>query len=371
MQQEGRGTIFYGMHFYPGICGYKGKDGKAYNVFLDEDCLRKMDPSFAGCPIFVEHVDAVNPDVNELRKDAEGWVVESFYNASDGKHWSKFVVVTDQALAAIKSGMKLSNCYEPTEQKPGGRWNGIDYEKRITNGIYEHLAIVRNPRYNESVIMTPEEFKKYNEDKELELKRLANSDNQNNGEKTMFNWLKKTKVENDAGKELEAMSVILPKSKKEIEIIKLINDADEAEVKVLAKEPIVAHHEHLVNVMGETMSVGDLVTKYELMMQDDSEEEVEREEEGKDPEKKKAMAKKEPEDREEEKRDRETERDEVKKEPKDPEDKKENKKKNSFTNPKAIALKNANEKNSAPAPVLMLTQDQLKRGQEMFGSAKN
>ncbi len=368
MQQEGRGTIFYGMHFYSGLAEYPGKDGKSYKVFLDEDALRKMDVTFQGCPVFVHHVDQINPDVNELRKDAEGWVVESFYNKADGKHWAKFVVVTDQALAAIKSGMKLSNCYEPTETKPGGRWNGIEYEKHITNGIYEHLAIVPNPRYNESVIMSPDEFKAYNEAKELELRRLANSDNKN-GEKTMFNWLKKTKVENDAGKELEAMSVVLPKSKKEVEIVKLINEADEAEVKLLAKEPIVADHGHLISVCGETMSVGELITKYELMMQDDSEEGGEGEEkESVDPEKKKAMAKKEPEDKEDEKHEKSKEKEEGKKEP---EEKKDNKKKNDFTNSKAIALKNANEKNSAPAPVLMLTQDQLKRGQEMFGSAKN
>ncbi len=369
MKQEGRGNIYYGSHFYPGVCQYTGKDGNSYKVFLDEDTLRKMDVTFAGCPVFVHHVDEVNSDVNELRKDAEGWVVESFYNKNDGKHWSKFVVVTDQAIAAIKSGMKLSNCYEPTEYKPGGRWNGIDYEKQITNGVYEHLAIVPDPRYNESIIMTPDEFKKYNLDKELELKRLANSDNKD-GEKTMFNWLKKTKVENDAGKELEAMSVVLPKSKKEVEIVKLINEADDVEVRMLSKEPIVAHHEHLVNVLGETMSVGELINKYEMMMDSDEEEgkEGDGEEKEIDPEKKKAMAKKEPEDKEEEKKDKETEKDEGKKEP---EEKKENKKKNDFTNAKALALKNANEKNSAPAPVLMLTQDQLKRGQQMFGSAKN
>ena len=70
---------------------------------------------------------------------------------------------------------KLSNCYSPTNQTDGGKWHAVEYEKNIKSAVYDHLAIVPDPRYSESIILTPEEFKVYNEQKEIELKKLSNS----------------------------------------------------------------------------------------------------------------------------------------------------------------------------------------------------
>src|ERR1700677_5104651 len=65
------GKIFYGIHFYPGVAQYQDDPSQEpYRVFLNEDTLRAMDPTFAGKPIFVEHVDDVTPDLNQLRKEA-------------------------------------------------------------------------------------------------------------------------------------------------------------------------------------------------------------------------------------------------------------------------------------------------------------
>jgi hypothetical protein len=222
MFKNSKGNIFYGIHFYPGLAQYQEEGQEPYRVFLNEDTLRKMDPTFAGRPIFVEHVDDVDPDIDSLRKEADGWVIESFYNASDGKHWVKFIVVTERADRAIRSGMRLSNAYEPKSFKDGGLWNGVPYAKEITDGVYEHLAIVKNPRYEESVIMTPDEFKLYNEKNVLELKKLSNS--KEKGTKMKFSFFKKTKIDNAIDPDL---MLVLPKSGKSISLGKLINDAYE------------------------------------------------------------------------------------------------------------------------------------------------
>lgn len=258
--EEAKGSIFYGLHFYPGLAQYQEEGKQPYRVFLNEDTLRTMDPSFAGRPVFVLHVDDIETDINELRKEADGWVSESFYNAADGKHWAKFIVVSEKGLEAVKRGMKLSNCYVPKNFGPGGTWNGIDYQREITNGVYEHLAIVPNPRYEESVIMTPDEFKKYNEDKLIELERLKNHKTEGEG-KMKISWFKKTKVDNAA--DIEAMSVVLPKSSKEISLTRLINEADEKEMK--KDEPVVAQGHHLVDCNGKTMTVNDMVAKHKEM----------------------------------------------------------------------------------------------------------
>lgn len=248
--QNSKGQIFYGMHFYPGVARYDSPDKESLTVFINEDTIRKMSPSFAGRPIFVEHMEDVNEDVNELRKEADGWVIESFFNQADGKTWAKFIIVSDRGFAAIKRGYRLSNAYIPQLSIKDGVWNGVPYQQEVVGGEYEHLAIVNNPRYDESVIMTPEEFKSYNEARSIELKTLSNSKN-NKGESKM-KFFKRTKVENSV--DLESTMVELPKSKKEISISNMIEEYD----KIMNMHGY-ANEDHMVKVGENEMSVKDLV----------------------------------------------------------------------------------------------------------------
>jgi hypothetical protein len=256
--ENSHGKVWYGMHFYPGVAQYSDPKNGDYCVYLNEDTLREMDPTFAGRPIFVEHVETeqIPSKVDELRKDADGWVIESFFNAADGKHWVKFITVTDRAEHAIRSGLRLSNAYLPLTEAKGGRWNGVEYLKEITSGEYEHLAIVNNPRYEESIILTPEEFKNYNNEKKIELTRIANSKSEK-GDKGMgaLNFFKRSKVENSI--DLESTMVELPKSKKEIKISDLVTEMD----KIINMHGY-ANDDHLVKMdNGDEMSVADMKKK--------------------------------------------------------------------------------------------------------------
>lgn len=261
--KNSKGKVYYGMHFYPGVAEYQDKDGP-YRVFLNENTLRSMDPSFAGRPIFVDHVDDVNSNVDEVRKEADGWVIESFFNRADGKHWVKFIVVSELGERAIRNRMRLSNAYTPKSFAEGGLWNGVEYAKEITSGEFEHLAIVDNPRYEESVILTPEEFKKYNEDNFVELTRLANSKTEKEQGKMAFKLFKRTKVENSTA-ELEGSHVILPKSGREISIEKLVNEMDEYEEKKKSNE-VMAEMGHKVKLHdGSMCNVSELLEKHKAM----------------------------------------------------------------------------------------------------------
>lgn len=253
------GKIFYGMHFYPGVAEYADPArSEPYRIFINESTIRKMNPSFAGRPVFVEHVEEVEEKVDDLRKDADGWVVESFFNSADGKTWVKFIVVTERAERAIRNGWRLSNAYLPSGFKNGGLWNGVQYEKEVTGGEYEHLAIVKSPRYEESVILNPDQFKAYCEEKELELKKLANSNDKKETDTMKLSFFKKTKVEN--APDLEGMSVTLPKSGKEKTLTQIINEAD-----AVAVRNGLANEEDMVKVGENEMSVKELVNKYSAM----------------------------------------------------------------------------------------------------------
>lgn len=248
--------IFYGLHMAPGVAEYREPGAKPLRVLVNEEVIRDMGKTFAGCPVFVNHIEG---DVNydELRKNPpDGYVVESFYNRSDGKHWTKFIVTTPRALEAIKTGWKLSNAYIVKGDRGGGQWHGMDYEKEVTSGEYEHLAIVRNPRYSESVIYSPEEFKAYNEQKEAELLRLANSKDKGDSPMKIKFWKKQQVEKLENASDIESISLELPKTKKEVTIGDLIKNAD------MAPGECYANGEHKVKVGEEEMTVNDLVKKH-------------------------------------------------------------------------------------------------------------
>ena len=97
---------FFGMHFSEGCAEYRESPTKSYKIFIDEKTIRNMNPTFEGRPVYVDHVDDV--DLKNIQ-NADGYVVKSFYNKADGKHWVEFMAVSDRAHEAIRNGWKLSN----------------------------------------------------------------------------------------------------------------------------------------------------------------------------------------------------------------------------------------------------------------------
>lgn len=128
--------VWYGLHFYEGPAEYQESDKKPYRILLNEKTLRAMDPSFEGCPVYVRHKDEVNLD--KLQEEADGYVIHSFYNEADGKHWCKFIIVSDRGHEAIQKGWTLSNAYRVESSGPGGIWNGIEYAQEVVSAKFEH-----------------------------------------------------------------------------------------------------------------------------------------------------------------------------------------------------------------------------------------
>jgi hypothetical protein len=359
------GKVFYGLHFASGIAQYQNAGSDPETIFISETVAKEMNKSFAGRPVFINHIDDLNTEI--VANECVGYVVESFFNKSDGFHWCKFVITTEEGLRAIEqNNWKLSNAYFPKSFGASGVWHGADYSKEVVEAEYEHLAIVQNPRYNESVILTPEQFKKYNEEKELELKRLANS-KENKGVLSMLTFFKKTKVENAL--DLENMSVTLPKSKVEVTISKLVNDADEKEMN--KEEPKEAHPEHFVKVGDSMMNVQALIQKHDDMCNEIAElkrinDELKKKHEGAEEPEKKEEPK--PEEKNDDSEKPQNEEPEKKEEPKkeeqndDDEDMPE-KKHNHFDD-----LKNAPASAFKNQQVIELGSDMVARGKARYGN---
>lgn len=154
-------------HMRSGIAGYENE-----NILVDDETIKRMCASFEGMPVYVQHQEV---DLGKLQEAADGYIVKSFYNEKDGWFWAEFIAVSDKAHTAISQNWAVSNAYVPTESGEAGQHLGVDYHRKILNGYFTHMAIVPNPRYEDAVIMTPEQFRSYQEKKEIELEELRNS----------------------------------------------------------------------------------------------------------------------------------------------------------------------------------------------------
>lgn len=252
--------VYYGLHMHDGIAEYREPDADALRVLVRSETAMKMDPSFAGCPIYIDHVDDVNWE--ELHKSKHvGLVSESFFNAADGKHWVKFIISDPEADELISKGWALSNAYYVRAKGPGGNCQGVDYEYEVTQGEYEHLAIVNNPRY-ETRILKPEDFKAYNEEKIAELKRLTNSKEEKKGSSSMkLKFFKRSKIENSL--DIEGTSVEL-KDGQDLTIAECVELAE----KQLAAEAGGGEvsQDQMVKVADGEITLAELISRYNAMV---------------------------------------------------------------------------------------------------------
>jgi hypothetical protein len=263
-------------------------------------------------------------------------------------------------LRAIQRGFRLSNAYIAKNYGDGGMWNGVSYQKEIVAGEFEHLALVEDPRYEESVIMTPEEFKTYNEANKVELIKLANSKKEKN---MGLKFWKRAKIENSI--DLDDTMVELPKSKKEMSLSKLVNDHD-----AFLNMNGYANGDHMVKVGENEMSVNDLVKAHmatcnemEEMKKKNSEKETEGEElENSDDE---TVVEKEV-DRKEKGVANEGEEDDMENSEEEAKKVEEEKKKNAKE--KAARLKNANRSAKEEVAKVHLSMEGIALGKKRYGS---
>lgn len=141
--------------------------------FISDKILNEMDKTFSGKPIYIEHIDSATANEEEANNTC-GTVVKSFLNEYDGWHWAE-VMVNDEGDGCFRKGWLVSNAHNPSQYGVGGVHNAIDYDREILSSCYEHLALTERPRYEGAIVLTPDEFKKYNEDRKIEIELLKNS----------------------------------------------------------------------------------------------------------------------------------------------------------------------------------------------------
>ena len=143
----GKGKYFKTSFLQPGLVKY------SFGVcVLEKDTIDKFIQGFVGCPVIIDHKDITSENAD---KERVGVISRTWYDETDGWYWGEGIIFDEKAISLINDGYNVSCGYEISEYSnnvTNQLHNGNPYDKVILNGKPEHLAIVKNPRYENALI---------------------------------------------------------------------------------------------------------------------------------------------------------------------------------------------------------------------------
>ena len=116
---------------------------------LKKETIDKFVDTFVNTPVIIGHKDYID------EVDKVGIIQDVWFSDADGWFWCSGILTSPEAIELVNNGYSVSCQYRITEYKnntSGKLHNGNPYDKEILNGVFEHLAIVKNPRYEEAII---------------------------------------------------------------------------------------------------------------------------------------------------------------------------------------------------------------------------
>lgn len=148
IDNKGKGRRFESRFLQAGLVKY------SFGVcLLSKEVIDRFAYKFVGCPVIIDHKDITDANAKDERV---GVISKVWYNEYDGWFWCEGVVFDDEAISLIKDkGYNVScqyNIDDYTENTANALHNGNPYDITILDGTPEHLAIVKNPRYEEALI---------------------------------------------------------------------------------------------------------------------------------------------------------------------------------------------------------------------------
>ncbi len=140
-----------------GIISYE--DSGAGIAYLTKQTIDRIAPSIIGRPVVIRHQKVTPENVNEV---AVGYVTGVHFEASDAWFYVDFLITSDKVQPIDKDGCVvfkapdgqildgISGAYDVTNTAEGGVWHDIQFDAEILDGSFTHLALVVNPRYEET-----------------------------------------------------------------------------------------------------------------------------------------------------------------------------------------------------------------------------
>lgn len=116
---------------------------------LKKETIDKFVNTFVECPVIIDHKD------NLTEADRVGTIQKIWFSSDDGWFWCSGIITDEKAIELIENGYNVSCQYRITDyidNDEGKLHNANPYDKEILDGVFEHLAIVENPRYEDAFI---------------------------------------------------------------------------------------------------------------------------------------------------------------------------------------------------------------------------
>ena len=131
------------------MAGYPGQFG---NVLIKKESFDKFINTMVGVPVIINHKDITAKNANDERV---GVVSNVWFDDKDGWYWCDGVIWDETAQNLITDkGWSVSCSYDvKLADDAGGTENNIPYDIEFLDGVFTHLAIVDNPRYERANIV--------------------------------------------------------------------------------------------------------------------------------------------------------------------------------------------------------------------------
>ena len=242
-------------------------------ILVEQRGLENLAKSAYGIPVVIEHPGVkITP---ETFKDLEihGRVADMQYNPDDDIWYINFIVDTQEAVDNLNSGWGISTAWIAENYGPNGTHNAMPYDKELLEGKYEHLAIVKDPRYE--MAKGPVFYNSL-----IDTKK-----SQEIGDKKMV--FKLFRMKKEEIKTNESDNYVVNVDGEDIPLANILEDMKKMENKKNEddekKEAKALNGDEMVEYDGKKMTVNELVEKYNAMKKNEDDE---KKEENQDDEKK-------------------------------------------------------------------------------------
>ena len=341
-----------------GLCKYPNE-----TILVGKEALEKLAITSHGIPVVVEHPDEKITDQNISQLPVVGRVADMHYDQEQEIWLAHFVVDDIKAVELLQNGYGVSTAWYGDEYAAGGTFNNVSYDRELLVGRYEHLAIVKNPRYEMAVNPLFLNSKPLQDDTVGD--RIIN-DTIKTATRSIpmigkiFKYLTtKEEIKTNEGEEL-----VIEIEGVEMSLKDLAAELMDLESKAAASKRIKLDGETEVEYDGKKTKVNELVKRYQDAKKSSLPKDEKKEEVKEEPKKDEVKDEKKEEPKAEEKKESEAD---PKEEKKETEDKEEDKKTNS-----RFEELNAAHLNSAPEIVtdFVSTHEKVLMGQSRYGSKK-
>lgn len=241
-------------------------------VNVTQESLEQLAKTAHGIPMVVEHPEDAITDEN-VADLSVGRVSRMDYDPASDLWIAEFIVYKDDAIKLLEQGWGVSTAWYGEKYDKGGTLNNVPYDRELREGRYEHLAIVKTPRYEMAV--GPRFLNSRQDPTDTVTLETQNTTNLNRGLYMLGRvWKKITSTEEVKTNSNEELMVEVDGEQKPLKKI-----LDEMKEKRNAEESKpkqrMLQGEDEVEVDGKKMSVNELIKAYKDSMGTDKKDEVE------------------------------------------------------------------------------------------------